>query len=130
MARHVFTFDKPYEEFEVSGKVYNVHYDDDSLERYRKQVVVYKNGVERFINADLDTMTKEEQEILKEDAEKLTIDLIEMFFGKGTFNEVYEASGRSYSNVSNLLRFMFDWVNTKIGNLEQVKKDYYTAIKK
>ncbi|MCT8138645.1 hypothetical protein H1D32_13375 [Anaerobacillus sp. CMMVII] len=130
MARHVFTFEKPYEEFEVNGKVYQVHYDDDSMESYRKQALVYKNGVEQFITVDLDQISAEEQEELKENAEKLTTDLIEMFFGKGTFNEIYEVSGRSYINVSNLLRFMFDWVNTKIGNLEQIKKDYYTAIKK
>ncbi|MEC1552537.1 hypothetical protein P9D28_08865 [Bacillus haynesii] len=105
--------DKPVQDFELGGKVFEVRYDDESLKSYEKVYLKMKKSYEEYekIN-DLAATEKQLQEAEKK-MTALVKELIELYFGKGSFDHVYEASGKSILNVQKVAAFVIKNLNEK-----------------
>ena len=50
---------------------------------------------------------------------------VDGFFGEGAFEPLYEASGRSMINFMPLIEYVLEWLDNKVPDAEQKKRDYY-----
>ncbi|MED2978192.1 hypothetical protein P4284_16010 [Bacillus swezeyi] len=126
-----FEFKKTYEEFEAAGKTYRMYFDDEKLQEYRDLVFKYKEEF-KDENFDVTKMSKEEYD-QKAAKQKATIqEMINTFLGKGSYDELYEASGRSIHNMADLLYFLIEFVEHRTANTqnEKVYNYYKKAAKK
>ncbi|WP_307894068.1 hypothetical protein [Bacillus swezeyi] len=126
-----FEFKKTYEEFEAAGKTYRMYFDDEKLQEYRDLVFKYKEEF-KDENFDVTKMSKEEYD-QKAAKQKATIqEMINTFLGEGSYDELYEASGRSTHNMADLLYFLMEFVEHRTSNTqnEKVYNYYKKAAKK
>lgn len=116
--------DKPVQEFEIGGKVYEVSYDDDSLKKYEKQAVIfYKKTREKI---DLDKASKREMEEYTKEMHLLLEETMDVFFGEGSFKEIYETAGKSLINITKVISILIDWLNSKMSLKHEEIQNYYT----
>ncbi|MFD2658629.1 hypothetical protein [Gracilibacillus thailandensis] len=128
------TFDvesKAYDEIEIGNKTYNVYYDDASIERYHKQAKKYEKQAKEFAKKDVENMTEEQQEKLKKESDQIAKEFIETFFGTGTFDEIFEACGKSSFNLIHVCNQLIDWMDSKTSLVnDKVSSKYKTKRKK
>lgn len=132
MARISFNVEsKAYDEIEIGDKVYNVYYDDASIERYHKQAKKYEKKARAFAEKKVEDLTENQQEKLKQESNQMAKSFIETFFGTGTFDDIYEACGRSTFNLIHVCNQLMDWVSTKTESVDsKVASKYKTKRKK
>jgi hypothetical protein len=120
-----FEFRKTYEEVEIAGKVYRVDFSDDKINEYQKKFFSFQADVEKFAKIDETKLTQEEQWKHFEDVKALAKDVIETLLGEGTFDELYEAAGRSIMNIYDLIWYLADIVKERSArNREEKRKQY------
>ena len=105
-------FDKPYDEFEIGGETYHVYFDDDSLRRYEKEADEFQK--EALKQVDFSKMSARKRKEVETKQIEAIKDTIEPFFGEGSFDSIYAASGKSMLNMVKVLEAVFDWLNTKV----------------
>lgn len=116
--------DKPVQEFEIGEKVYEVYYDDESLEKYEKQAKTFYDKTRKKVN--LDKAKQSDVEKYENELINLLSDTIECFFGEGSYKEIYEASGKSLINVSKVVQELVKWLQSKTAIKDNDIKQYYT----
>lgn len=116
--------DKPIQEFEIGGKVYEVNYDDESLKKYEGQAKVFYDKTRKEIN--LDKAEESEVEAFEKEMRDLLKDTLECFFGEGSYQSIYEASGKSLINLAKVVQVLVDWMSGKLNLKQQDIKNYYT----
>lgn len=123
-----FSFEKPYDEIEIDGNIYKLYFDDESIKRYRDQASKYQEEVSKYLEdkADIENMSKEEQDEVEKQGIEFSKDFIETFCGEGSFDSLYSASGNSMLNFMPLIEYIFDWLNAKMPAVDDKKKTYYT----
>ncbi|NUJ19280.1 hypothetical protein FKN04_22365 [Bacillus glycinifermentans] len=104
--------ERPVQQFELGGKVFEVGYDDESLKKYEKVYLKMKNAYEKYEKLGLSATEKQMQES-ENKMRDLVTELIELYFGKGSFEHVYEASGKSILNVQKVATFVIKTLNEK-----------------
>jgi hypothetical protein len=120
-----FEFRKTYEEVEIAGKIYRVDFSDDKINEYQKKFFSFQADVEKFTKIDETKLTQEEQWKHFEDVKALAKDVVETLLGEGTFNELYEAAGRSIMNIYDLIWYLADIVKERSArNREEKRKQY------
>ncbi|MFB4164806.1 hypothetical protein ACE1TI_13490 [Alteribacillus sp. JSM 102045] len=117
-------FDQPYDEFEICGETYRAYYDDDSLRKYEK--IADKFYKESKKKGDIAKMSAQQKKSLENKQYKAIEETIEGFFGEGSFKPIYEASGRSMLNITQVLEAVFEWLNSKVQNVNKKAAEYYT----
>lgn len=117
-------FDKPYDEFEIGGETYRAYYDDESLKKYEKAAEKFSKEAQKKV--DLENMTAKQKKALEDRQTKAIKETVEIFFGEGSFEPIYEASGKSMLNMTKVLEAVFDWLNTKVQNVNKKAAEYYT----
>lgn len=115
---------KPVQEFEIDGKVYEVGYDDESLRAYEKQSKVFYEKAKT--NVDLTKLSDEEKKELETKQYQLLKETIEVFFGQGSYEEIYTATGKSLINMTKVITALFEWLQSKLGAINEQAKAYYT----
>lgn len=105
-----FTFKKSYEEVEAGGEIYRVDLSDDKIKEYQKEFQRLQKEITDLNKVDTDKMS--EKQGLEHfdnmiDVVKRSTDFI---FGKGSFEKLYEASGRSAINVADFLFYVAEIV--------------------
>ncbi|GAA5417919.1 hypothetical protein Pryu01_02997 [Paraliobacillus ryukyuensis] len=120
-----------YDEIEIGDRVYNVYYDDASIEKYHEQAKKYAEKSKEFAAKDIENLSDEEVEQMKQESNDIAKDFIETFFGKGSFDEVFEACGRSSFNLVRVCDQLIEWMGSKteLANSEVAAK-YKTKRKK
>ncbi|MFZ4452088.1 hypothetical protein [Salibacterium aidingense] len=118
--------DQPFDEFEIGGKVYKVYYDDESMKKYQSAMSGLQRSSQKVAGMDLSAMNPEEQSAFEKEQQQEMRGFIETFFGEGTFDDIYKASGESVINLGKIASVLIEWINNKVGDLKQQKKDYYT----
>src|SRR5690554_2845581 len=116
--------DKPVQEFEIGGKVYEVYYDDESLERYEKQAKRFYDKTRKKIN--LNSMKESSSKAYEKEMRELLKDTLETFFGEGSYQSIYEASGKSLINVAKVVQELVKWLQSKTAIKDNDIKQYYT----
>lgn len=132
MARISFKVEsKAYDEIEIGDKVYNVYYDDESLDEYRKKAKKYHKKSNDYNKIDTSKLNEKEIDQYKQDVNLMAKDLIESFFGEGTFDEIFSYCGKSSVNLIGIVNQLFEWLNSKlnVSDSETLRK-YKTKNKK
>lgn len=132
MAKLNFTFEKPYDEVEINGKTYKLYYDDDSLKKYQDQAKKYNKSADKYLKSvqDFEKMTEKQKEDFEVEGMQMARDFVTTFYGKDSFDKMYEASGKSMINFMGLIDYTFSWLSSKTPDLDDKKKQYYTKKKK
>ncbi|MBU9711061.1 hypothetical protein [Evansella tamaricis] len=134
MAVKKFEFKQTYEEIEAGGKVYRMYMDDESLKKYKKLYQKYQNEYKDIQNIDEESfldMSDEEQESWEKKSREIIENFITGVLGEGSFDELYELSGRSLLNMSELVYFLVDLQQAKTHQMQNEKvQDYYKKRKK
>lgn len=115
-----FSFDKSYEEVKIADKVYKIDMSDDKVKDYQQALQGYHKEAEQLTSANLENATPEEQvELFNKQLGMMKV-VTETILGEGTFDELYEMSGRSSRNYLKLMLFIAEVMEEKI---DEVKSD-------
>lgn len=112
------TTKQPIQEFDINGNVFKMKYDDDSIEIYQKKALEFndqKNKGKKI--KDKEKYKNHMNEIIK--------DMIETFFGEGSYEVIYESTGRSTIEMVTVVEGIYDFIMNKVQPPEE-KRAYYT----
>lgn len=120
-----FEFKKTFEEVEIAGKVYRIELNDDKIREYQEEIYSLEVDIQELLNVDETKLTKEEREKRFEKEKQLACRVLDMLLGEGSFDELYEKSGRSIINMYNLVEFLAEIVNERSAqNREERRRQY------
>lgn len=125
-----FEFKKTFEEVEIAGKVYRIEFSDDKIREYQEKFHSLEADVQELLNVDETKLTKEEREKYFEKAKHLISNVIDMLLGEGSFDELYEKSGRSIINMYDLVEFLAEIVNERSEQNRVEKRQQYVKPKR
>lgn len=120
-----FEFKKTFEEVEIAGKVYRIEFNDDKIREYQERLHSLRADAQELLNVDETKFTKEDRENHFEKEKQLICSVIDMLLGDGSFDELYEKSGRSIINMYDLVEFLAEIVNERSAqNMEEKRQQY------
>jgi|GEM_PF-1674604 len=120
-----FEFKKTFEEVEIAGKVYRIEFNDDKIREYQERLHSLRADAQELLNVDETKFTKEDREKHFEKEKQLICSVIDMLLGDGSFDELYEKSGRSIINMYDLVEFLAEIVNERSAqNMEEKRQQY------
>lgn len=125
-----FEFKKTFEEVEIAGKVYRIEFNDDKIREYQEKFHSLGADVQELLNVDEMKLTKEEREKRFEKGKQLVCSVIDMLLGEGSFDELYEKSGRSIINMYDLVEFLAEIVNERSAQNREEKRQQYVKPKR
>lgn len=125
-----FVFNKTYEEIEIAGKVYRIEFNDDKLREYQEKFLSFEADVHDFLNVDETKLTKEERWEHFEKGKQLARNVIDTLLGEGSFDELYEKSGRSIANMYDLIWYLAGIVNERNARNREEKRQQYVRPKR
>lgn len=97
---------KAVEEFDIAGKIYQMDMSDDAIKRWRAEWIQF----EKEANALAEKQDSEETE---DEAKELLARLYDLFLGNGSFEKVFNDTGRSSLVVTDILKQIMDVVELK-----------------
>ena len=114
------------QEFEILGAVYKINYNDEGLKNLQKQSRKFFDKIEGLNELKPEKMTaKQEKEY--EEAYYLAIkDIIDSFFGEGSYEELYEKTNRSLFVMLKIIEGVYSWIEKEFLTAKKEKKSYYT----
>lgn len=125
-----FEFKKTYEEIEIAGKVYKIEFNDDKIWEYQGKFLSFEADAQEFLNVDETKLTKEEQWEHFEKGKQLARNVIDTLIGEGSFDELYEKSGRSIANMYDLVWYLAGIVNERNARNKEEKRQQYVRPKR
>lgn len=125
-----FEFKKPFEEVEIAGKVYRIEFSDDKVREYQEGFHSLGTDIQELLNVDETKLTKEEREKHFEKGKQLIRNAVDMLLGEGSFDELYEKSGRSIFNMYDLVWFLAEVVKERSKQNREEKRQQYVKPKR
>lgn len=126
-----FEFGKAYEEIEINGKPYRIDFSDDKLKQYQDMFYKFYQEAEEMKQANIEEMTPDEQNALLEKQRQNMKMVTETILGEGTFDELFELSGRSTWNYMKLIEFLAEIIGQRFDEFkEEQRKKYVKKVKK
>ena len=121
-----FNFGSTYEEIEMAGKVYRFKYDDESIIEYHKAFTEFYRDTQKL--QEIDGSELEEKELLKvyADIRRVSKGILDSILGEGTYDELYEKSGKSTMAMVDAINFVSDVVGELLGDVKDQQKSEYT----
>ncbi|WP_078379160.1 hypothetical protein [Sutcliffiella halmapala] len=113
---------KSVEEFDIAGTIYEMDMSDEALKKYRKEWETFNLQV-----AALEKLPNDEA--AEQKAKELFIQVYDLFLGQGSFEKIFNATGKSSWLMIDILKQMMDVVNIKYTSLKAEKKQQYTKQK-
>ncbi|WP_338788813.1 hypothetical protein [Metabacillus sp. FJAT-53654] len=126
MAMKRFEFKKAYEEIEVVGEVYRISLNDDDRKNYSDHLIGFYESLDKAQKVDPKTITRDDSLKLEEEIKQSTLKTLDIFFGEGSGEKLYEASGRQ---TDELFDFIYE-VAEMIQARRQEKANRYLKKKK
>ncbi|PFD62323.1 hypothetical protein [Bacillus thuringiensis] len=120
-----FEFKKTYEEVEIAGKVFRIDLNDDKVFEYQESFNKYGKEMQEDSGADIESFGKEEQKEFFDKQLQRIKEVIEIMLGKDSFEDIYEASGRSIINLAELVTYLSNLIGEKTVNIRDEKKKKY-----
>lgn len=125
-----FEFKKSYEEIDIAGEVYRVDLSDEKVKMYQKAFKSFYEEGQKISEVDIEKLSDgEQEELLSKQLETMKL-VTETVLGKGTFEKLYELSGRSTVNYMDLLLFVSEVMQEKAENLKEDARKKYVKKKK
>lgn len=125
-----FTFDKSYEEIDLEGKIYKIDMSDKAIKEYQIAINKYHKEAQKLESVEISKLDFEEQKKVFIQALELQKKFIETILGEGTFDELYEKSGQSSSNMIDLVVFLGEVVGERVKKLKEKQLNRYLKNKK
>jgi len=119
-----FDFSKTYEEVEIAGEVYQIEFNDESMQRYLSKIDEFHSESKRLNAIDSSKLSSKEQLEVFAEIQESVKDMVETIIGQDTYTPLYEKSGQSVMGMMDLAIYLAD----KIG--ERNKKDQADRKKK
>ena len=120
-----FEFKKTYEEIEVAGEVYRVDVSDKKLKEYQIEFHEFYKESQRLEKIDVDELSAEEQTEMLDNALGILEKVVNKILGDGSFDVLYEKSGKSIMNMIDLVNYLGDVVNERLNGQRQEKRGHY-----
>ena len=117
------TTEKPIQEFNINGEMYQVRYDDEALVEYEKKALEFHSVTQKKLNKNADKKEVKEYENTMKSAIR---DVLDTFFGEGAYNKIYETTGRSHLAMVTVVEGLHDWLKEKTTIKNDKLTDYYT----
>jgi hypothetical protein len=125
-----FEFKKTYEEIEIAGKVYKIEFNDDKLREYQEKFFSFQTDAEEYLKVDETKLTKEELWEHFEKGKQVARNVIDTLLGEGSFDELYEKSGRSIANMYDLIWYLAEIVQERNARNREEKRQQYVKPKR
>lgn len=116
--------EKPYDEFDIGGKVYNVYFDDESLRKYEKTLKEFRK--ETQTDKDPLKMSEKQRSETEKKHRKAIKKAIDCFFGEGSYEEIYALTGKSMIMLARVVEALFNWLDGKLNHVKKKQLEYYT----
>lgn len=130
---HKFEFKKTYKEVDVAGKVYQVEFNDEAINKYQKSLKSFGKKTKEVQNLilDYDKATDEEIDNVMNKQKELVKHVVETFLGENTFDELYEKAGKSIGNLMSLVDYLNNlYIEEAKEKAEKAQAKYLANIKK
>ncbi|PFO79958.1 hypothetical protein COJ87_05955 [Bacillus cereus] len=128
-----FNFEKTYKEVDVAGKVYQVEFNDDALNKYQKALKRFEKStkeLQKFI-PDFENATDKEIDALTAKQKEITKDVVDVFLGEDAFEELYDIAGRSVGNLLSLVHYLNElYAEEMIKKSDTAQSKYLANLKK
>jgi len=118
-----FEFKQTYQEIEVAGKVYKVYFDDNQMKKYRDLYNKFNAIVKKTEGVNVEDLTDEQQDEYETEQRNTIKEFVDNTLGEDSFDELYEASGKSTYNMAELVYYIMQISEEYIGEKQEVKKD-------
>jgi hypothetical protein len=125
-----FEFKKTYEEIEIAGKVYKIEFNDDKIREYQEKFFSFQTDAEEYLKVDETKLTKEERWEHFEKGKQVARNVIDTLLGEGSFDELYEKSGRSIANMYDLIWYLAEIVQERNARNREEKRQQYVKPKR
>lgn len=125
-----FEFGKSYEEVDIAGKTYQIDMSDKAIKEYQIAINKYHKEAQKLESVEISKLDFEEQKVKFNEAMQLQKDFIETILGEDTFDELYEKSGQSSSNMIDLVVFLGEVVGERVKKLKEKQLNRYLKNKK
>lgn len=120
-----FKFKKSYEEIKINEKVYRLDLADDKLTGYQSLFKKYYDKTQEMQKVDVAALDENESlEFINKSKEIVSV-LLNAILGEGSFDVIYEESGRSLVNVSDLILYLMDVINERTNSVREDKHNQY-----
>lgn len=133
MEQFKFEFEKTYKEVEVAGKVYQVEFNDEAINKYQKSLKNFEKQTKEVqgLIPDYEKATDEEFDNVMNKQKELVKHVVETFLGENTFDELYEKAGKSISNLISLVDYLNNlYIEEAKEKAEKAQAKYLANIKK
>lgn len=130
MTRKAFEFKKTYEEVELAGNTYKVDFSDEKIREYNKHLEEFQKESKRIQDIKIAELAADEQNDLFTEMRDLVKGLTETLLGKETFEDLYEKSGDSLTNMMEMLSYLGDIIQEYTRKLQDGRMQKYLANKK
>jgi hypothetical protein len=125
-----FTFDQTYQEIEVAGEVYKIDFADEQLKAYQSAFSAFHAEMEQLAALKADEMTYEENIAALDKQKAIISKMINVIFGAGAFDKLYEKAGNSLYNIAKLLHFVGEEIRDATAAMNKEKRTKYIKAKK
>jgi hypothetical protein len=125
-----FEFKKTYEEVDIAGKVYKIEFNDDKIREYQEKFFSFQTDAEEYLKVDETKLTKEERWEHFEKGKQVARNVIDTLLGEGSFDELYEKSGRSIANMYDLIWYLAEIVQERNARNREEKRQQYVKPKR
>ncbi|UYG93185.1 hypothetical protein [Cytobacillus firmus] len=130
MTMRSFDFKKTYEEIKINGEVYKIDFSDAKLKEYRKSFNEFYAESQKMQSVNASELVKDDEFKQFDQATDLTKKAIDNLLGDGSFDKLYEQSGRSLFNMMDLVEFLAELVGEKTNKVRNERAHKYTKHKK
>lgn len=130
MTMRSFDFKKTYEEIKINGEVYKIDFSDAKLKEYRKSFNEFYAESQKMQSVNASELVKDDEFKQFDQATGLTKKAIDNLLGDGSFDKLYEQSGRSLFNMMDLVEFLAELVGEKTNKVRNERAHKYTKHKK
>jgi dTDP-4-dehydrorhamnose reductase len=120
-----FEFKKAYEEIEIGGKVYKIDFSDDKVKEYAETFKKFSNEYKELLATDESKMDDDQALDHFEQIQDLVRRIFDTITGRGSYDELYEAAGRSITNMFELVKYIQEIVVEKQQKLQADKSVEY-----
>lgn len=133
MTQFRFEFEKTYKEVDVAGKVYQVEFNDEAINKYQKSLKSFEKKTKEVkdLIPDYEKATDEEFDNVMNKQKELVKHVVETFLGENTFDELYEKAGKSIGNLMSLVDYLNNlYIEEAKEKAEKAQAKYLANIKK
>lgn len=117
--------ERPVQEFEIGGKVYEVGYDDENFKKYLEAFQRIQKEFTKYQKLSAEKLTEKQAFESIEKFRNHLKEMIELYFGEGTFEHVYEACGKYLFNLMEVITLIQKTLNDKMGSAPKEKIEHY-----